>query len=197
MNLDDTIIALQHRLDEAGSAWCVWLSRVELDCCADVASFWRTVLEANRAMFGELIEIDTGERSTTCCDLFRGSALLHHRRHCRNQLPRLACCLTQSAGDAIAKGARLAEPGEFTQRAFLKRKTGPDAGRGGARSDRRTDHIPGQSCSAQLKGSLSRVVLPMKEKLVALIARLEAGIDFAEDDVAVMPPDQILRWWKN
>jgi tRNA modification GTPase len=32
----------------------------------------------------------------------------------------------------------------------------------------------------------------MKQNLVALIARLEAGIDFAEDDVAVMPADQIL-----
>ncbi len=44
----------------------------------------------------------------------------------------------------------------------------------------------------QLKGSLSRVLLPIKESLIALIARLEAGIDFAEDDVAVMPADQIL-----
>jgi tRNA modification GTPase len=44
----------------------------------------------------------------------------------------------------------------------------------------------------QLTGSLSRVLLPVKESLIALIARLEAGIDFAEDDVAVMPADQIL-----
>jgi tRNA modification GTPase len=43
----------------------------------------------------------------------------------------------------------------------------------------------------QLKGELSGVVLPIKESLVALIARMEAGIDFAEDDVSVMPAAQI------
>jgi tRNA modification GTPase len=32
----------------------------------------------------------------------------------------------------------------------------------------------------------------MKERLIALVARLEAGIDFAEDDVSVLPADEIL-----
>ncbi len=93
---------------------------------------------------------------------------------------------------AIALGARLAEPGEFTQRAFLNGRldlTQAEAVR---------DLIDSQTlyqakvAARQLKGSLSRVLLPIKEKLVALIAELEAGIDFAEDDVAVMPADQIL-----
>ncbi len=93
---------------------------------------------------------------------------------------------------AIAQGARLAEPGEFTQRAFLNGRldlTQAEAVR---------DLIDSQTlyqakvAARQLKGSLSRVLPPIKEKLIALIARLEAGIDFAEDDVAVMPADQIL-----
>ena len=44
----------------------------------------------------------------------------------------------------------------------------------------------------QLKGELSRVVRPIKDSLVALIAGMEAGIDFAEDDVDVMPAAEIL-----
>ena len=43
------------------------------------------------------------------------------------------------------------------------------------------------------KGSLSRRVLPIKQRLVELIAVLEAGIDFAEDDVSVMPDQKILE----
>ena len=39
----------------------------------------------------------------------------------------------------------------------------------------------------QLEGSLSHRLKPIKQKLVELIAMLEAGIDFAEDDVSVMP----------
>jgi len=42
-------------------------------------------------------------------------------------------------------------------------------------------------------GSVSRRVAPLKEPLVELIALLEAGIDFAEDDVSVAPAEEILR----
>jgi tRNA modification GTPase len=45
----------------------------------------------------------------------------------------------------------------------------------------------------QLEGALSRRLQPIKQKLVELIAVLEAGIDFAEDDLSVMPSDQILQ----
>ena len=37
----------------------------------------------------------------------------------------------------------------------------------------------------QLEGALSKRLKPIKQKLVELIALLEAGIDFAEDDIAV------------
>ncbi|MGC2252440.1 MAG: GTP-binding protein, partial [Acidobacteriaceae bacterium] len=45
--------------------------------------------------------------------------------------------------------------------------------------------------SEQMEGALSRRIQPIKQSLVNLIAELEAGIDFAEDDVDVMPPDAI------
>jgi tRNA modification GTPase len=50
-----------------------------------------------------------------------------------------------------------------------------------------------QVAARQLEGSLSRRLRPVKQTLVELIARLEAGIDFAEDDVSVLPSEQILR----
>ncbi len=93
---------------------------------------------------------------------------------------------------ALARGARLAEPGEFTMRAFLNGRidlTQAEAVR---------DLIESQTlyqakiAAQQLEGALSRRLQPIKQKLVELIAVLEAGIDFAEDDVSVMPSDQIL-----
>ena len=42
-------------------------------------------------------------------------------------------------------------------------------------------------------GALSRRVAPVKQSLVELIALLEAGIDFAEDDVDVTPQAEIAR----
>ena len=92
----------------------------------------------------------------------------------------------------VAAGARLAEPGEFTMRAFLNGRidlTQAEAVR---------DLIDAQTlyqakvAAQQLEGALSRRLQPIKKKLVELIAVLEAGIDFAEDDVSVMPDAAIL-----
>jgi tRNA modification GTPase len=94
---------------------------------------------------------------------------------------------------AMARGARLAEPGEFTMRAFLNGRidlTQAEAVR---------DLIESQTlyqakiAAQQLDGALSRRLQPIKQKLIELIATLEAGIDFAEDDISVLPADQILQ----
>jgi tRNA modification GTPase len=45
----------------------------------------------------------------------------------------------------------------------------------------------------QAEGSVSRRLAPVKEQLLELIALLEAGIDFAEDDISVAPTQEILR----
>ena len=94
---------------------------------------------------------------------------------------------------ALALGARLAEPGEFTQRAFL-------AGRLDlTQAEAVRDLIEAQTltqvrqAARQMGGALSRRVAPAKHALVELIALLEAGIDFAEDDVDVTPQSEIAR----
>jgi tRNA modification GTPase len=96
-------------------------------------------------------------------------------------------------GRALKLGARLAEPGEFTQRAFL-------AGRLDlTQAEAVRDLIEAQTltqarlAASQMGGALSRRVEPVKQGLVELIALLEAGIDFAEDDVDVTPAAEIAR----
>ena len=48
-----------------------------------------------------------------------------------------------------------------------------------------------RQAASQMGGALSRRVGPVKQSLVELIALLEAGIDFAEDDVDVAPAAEI------
>ena len=93
---------------------------------------------------------------------------------------------------ALRRGARLARPGEFTERAFL-------AGRLDlTQAEAVRDLIEAQTlyqariAAEQMGGALSRRVQPAKQKLVELIALLEAGIDFAEDDVEVTPDEEIV-----
>jgi tRNA modification GTPase len=90
--------------------------------------------------------------------------------------------------------ARLAEPGEFTQRAFLAGKI--DLTQAEAVHDLIAAQTLDQARAAaqQLGGALSRRVAPAKGQLLYLIALLEAGMDFASgelDDVDVVPPEQI------
>jgi tRNA modification GTPase len=94
---------------------------------------------------------------------------------------------------ALAMGARLAEPGEFTHRAFLGGRldlTQAEAVRDLIEAQTLTQ---ARLAASQMGGALSRRVMPVKQSLVELIARLEAGIDFGEDDVDVTPQEEIAR----
>jgi len=94
---------------------------------------------------------------------------------------------------ALELGARLAEPGEFTQRAFLAGRldlTQAEAVRDLIEAQTLTQ---ARQAASQMGGALSRRVAPVKQGLVELIALLEAGIDFAEDDVDVAPEAEIAR----
>jgi tRNA modification GTPase len=94
---------------------------------------------------------------------------------------------------ALALGARLAEPGEFTQRAFLAGKldlTQAEAVRDLIDAQTLTQ---ARQAASQMGGALSHRVQPVKQSLVELIALLEAGIDFAEDDIDVTPQQEIAR----
>jgi len=101
---------------------------------------------------------------------------------------------------ALAAGARLARPGEFTERAFLNGRI--DLTQAEAVHDLIAAQTLEQARMAaqQLGGALSRRVAPIKEELVTLIALLEAGMDFAAgelDDVDVVSPQQIRTTLSN
>jgi tRNA modification GTPase len=93
---------------------------------------------------------------------------------------------------ACEQGARLAEPGEFTLRAFVHGRI--DLPQAEAVRDliEATTLYQARIAAQQAEGSVSRRIQPVKERLLELIALLEAGIDFAEDDVDVASSEEIL-----
>jgi tRNA modification GTPase len=94
---------------------------------------------------------------------------------------------------AVAAGARLAEPGEFTLRAFIHGRI--DLPQAEAVRDliEATTLYQARVAAQQVDGSVSRRIQPVKEQLLELIALLEAGIDFADNDVDIAPPEEIAR----
>jgi tRNA modification GTPase len=93
---------------------------------------------------------------------------------------------------ALQHGARLARPGEFTERAFLSGRidlTQAEAVRDLIESQ---TLYQARTAAEQMGGAISRRIQPIKQRLVELIALLEAGIDFAEDDVDLTPDEEIV-----
>lgn len=94
------------------------------------------------------------------------------------------CCLE--------RGARAAEPGEFTMRAFLNGRI--DLTQAESIRDLIESRTLYQArvAAQQMEGAVSARLRPHKKVLLDLMATLEAGIDFAEDDVPVMGWQELL-----
>jgi len=89
---------------------------------------------------------------------------------------------------AIAAGARLAEPGEFTLRAFLNGKR--DLVQSEAVADLIEAATPLQARVAfdQLEGTLTERIAALDARLFDLIARLEASLDFPDEGYHFVEP---------
>lgn len=94
---------------------------------------------------------------------------------------------------ALAAGARLAEPGEFTRRAFMNGKLDL------AQAEAVIDVIRAQtesslaSARGRLEGVFSSKVNSVKDPLVELLSGTEAELDFPEEeDVELVPKERLL-----
>lgn len=83
----------------------------------------------------------------------------------------------------LASGARLAEPGEFTKRAFLNGRL--DISQAEAVIDiiRSKTGAAHRAAISQLQGALSKHITPLREQLIKTLAHIEAVIDFPEEDI--------------
>ncbi len=88
--------------------------------------------------------------------------------------------------DCLARGARLAEPGEFTRRAFLNGRI--DLTQAEAVGDliHADSERALEAARRQLAGELGRAVAGWTDRLLGALASLEAHIDFPEED---LPPE--------
>ena len=90
---------------------------------------------------------------------------------------------SQILDSLLGEGARLAEPGEFTLRAFLNGKM--DLAQAEAVRDLIRSQTVHQARVArdQLDGKLSRALRSLKERLIRVISHMETGLEFVEDPV--------------
>ena len=92
----------------------------------------------------------------------------------------------------ISGGCRLAEPGEFTKRAFLNGKMDLTQAEAVAELISAKTDLARRVALRQLKGELSKHIKPLRESLLQLLAYIEADIEFSEEDIPTLTKEQVV-----
>jgi len=133
--------------------------------------------------------------SSLPCDLFLWPNERSYTRQPTAELHTLGSppLLEQLLRSVCDSGARLAEPGEFTLRAFLAGRldlTQAEAVLGVIDAHSSTEL---STALTQLAGGLSQPLSKLREQLLGLLAELEAGLDFAEEDIEFISAAELHR----
>lgn len=93
----------------------------------------------------------------------------------------------------IKQGARHAEPGEFSRRAFLNGKIDLSQAEAVADLIKSKTEEAHKSSLEQLEGSLSAYVKKIREDLISVTALVELELDFAEEDLEFAQKDEVMN----
>jgi tRNA modification GTPase len=95
--------------------------------------------------------------------------------------------------ECIESGARMAEPGEFTKRAFLNGRLDLSQAEAVLDTIKATSFAGLNIAQRQLRGDLSREVEQARASLLVVLAHVEAGIDFVDEDISFLQRDELVR----
>ncbi|MCP4136596.1 MAG: tRNA uridine-5-carboxymethylaminomethyl(34) synthesis GTPase MnmE [bacterium] len=152
-------------------------------------------IEPRAALFGSIIDINDNNRLIDDVILiyykapvsFTGEDMIEIFCHGNQGIVHRIIDLLSSLG------VRMAEPGEFTQRAFLNGKMDLTAAEAihhviTARSEWEID-----TALKQMHGSLRQLIYAIREDIILLKADIEAGIDFIEEDIEFVSNEEALQ----
>ena len=91
----------------------------------------------------------------------------------------------------IRHGARMAQPGEFTKRAFLNGRLDLTQAEAVLDTIQATTSRSLQAAQSLLRGSLSKEVDALRERLIRVLAHVEAGMDFADEDITFIQAAEV------
>ena len=198
MLLDDTIAAIATPLGEGGLA-VIRISGEDAFGIADKvfipggkSSLKPSVAPSHTLQYGHVVQ-----NGRTIDEVL---AAVMHAPHTftREHVVEFTChggiLTTKMVLDAVlASGARLAEPGEFTKRAFLNGRI--DLAQAEAVADliaARTE-LAVSAANEQLAGKLSQRINQVRDEMMLTLAHIEAHIDFPDEDIAPDTHEQLLN----
>ncbi|MBW2121575.1 MAG: tRNA uridine-5-carboxymethylaminomethyl(34) synthesis GTPase MnmE [Deltaproteobacteria bacterium] len=144
----------------------------------------RRCLESHRVYYGEILDPADGGVIDEVLVLFMGKP----RSYTREDVVEIQChggflVLGRILECVLEQGARLAEPGEFTKRAFLNGRIDLVQAEAVIETIRARTEAGLRVASEQLRGRLSGEIGEVRGLLLGVLAEIEAGLDFPEEDV--------------
>ena len=184
--IEDTIAAISTPLGEGG----IGIVRVSGTGAADIAgkifragSKINFLNENRKLIYGHIVDEKGVDLDEVLLCYMKGPHTYTREDiveiHCHGGIVPMRKVLEQ----VLARGARLAQPGDFSKRAFLNGRL--DLAQAESVIDiirSKTDRSLSLAVS-QLKGNLSKKITELQNKILGLLARVEANIDFPEEDL--------------
>ena len=188
---EDTIAAISTAYGEGG----IGIIRVSGDEAFNVVQkIFTGKLKEREMVYGHIFDERTGEtidEVMVCC--FRGPKSYTAEDVCEIQCHGSVVSLKKILSLTLENGARLAEPGEFTKRAFLNGRL--DLSQAEAVIDlikARTDRTF-EVALDQLQGGFSKKIKEIRQSLVDVLVDLTVNIDYPDEDIEEVTYDKLKK----
>ncbi|MBI5183702.1 MAG: tRNA uridine-5-carboxymethylaminomethyl(34) synthesis GTPase MnmE [Nitrospinae bacterium] len=149
---------------------------------------------SHRITYGFIVDPDDGKR----IDEVLLTVMLAPRSYTMEDIVEISCHggmtpLTMILNLMVERGARLAEPGEFTKRAFLNGRI--DLAQAEAVIDviRSRSDVSLRMAIRHMEGDLSKEISSLREDLIGISAQIEASIDLPEEDIEIESMELLLK----
>lgn len=204
-NVDDTICAVATPMGEGG----VGIIRISGEKALTIAS--RIVqlrsggplehMHSHRMYVGDILEFTHHDRTPkkngqASLDEALVVAMRAPRSYTGEDVIEIHChggplVLQATCQGLIREGARLADPGEFTKRAFLNGRLDLTQAEAVLDTIRATTSSSLRIAQEQLRGTLSTEVDRIRDVCIHFLAHIEAGMDFVEEDLTLIGLDEL------
>lgn len=198
MNLDDTIVAISTAIGEGG----IGIVRISGENALSILNkVFKSIknkdtmeMKSFTMRYGHIIDNETNEK----IDEVIVSYMKAPNTYTKEDVVEVNChggvvAVRQVLSLLLKNGARLAEPGEFTKRAFLNGRI--DLSQAEAVIDlirAKTDESM-KIALEQSEGKLSKKVKALMNKLLGMLAHVEAAVAFPEDDIENIVNDEMIE----
>lgn len=151
-------------------------------------------IENRKLTYGNIVDPDTGETVDEVLAVFMKAPHTYTTEdvveiNCHGSMVSLKKTLEL----ALKKGARIAEPGEFTKRAFLGGRIDLSQAEAVIDMIRAKTEVSYQAALGQLSGRLSDQINSVRGKIVDILVDLAVNIDYPDEDIEIINYEKIKK----